>query len=60
MPNAARFLRFGGERRRVEVGETGGAFAEVGIDANLSPGLHSIRISSADSIVPDIDAMRML
>ena len=50
----------GGERRRVEVGETGGAFAEVRLDADISSGLHSIRISCANSIVPDIDAMWML
>ena len=49
----------GGERRRVEVGATDGAFAEVRLDVDLSPGLHSIRISNPDAIVPDIDVLLM-
>ena len=48
-----------GERHRVDVDSTGGAFPEARLEVDLSTGLHSIRISSPDAIVPDIDVMRI-
>lgn len=47
----------GGEKRKVAVSATHGAFVEVSLSVELTQGVHSIRVSNASGWAPDIDVM---
>lgn len=49
----------GGEKRKVTISATHGAFVDVSLSVDLTQGLHSIRISNAAEWAPDIDAMTL-
>ena len=49
----------GGEKVRLEVPATDGAFAEVSTESDFTPGVHSVRVSNSAGWAPDIDAMTL-
>ena len=49
----------GGEKRKVAVSATHGAFVEASLSVELTQGVHSIRVSNASGWAPDIDVMTL-
>lgn len=49
----------GGEKRKVSVSATRGAFFEASLSVNLTQGLHSIRVSNDSAWAPDFDSMAL-
>jgi hypothetical protein len=49
----------GGEKVRMEVPATNGAFAEASAEFDFTPGVHSVRVSNGAGWTPDIDVMTL-
>ena len=49
----------GGEKVRMEVPATNGAFAEASAEFDFTPGVHSVRVSNGAGWAPDIDVMTL-
>jgi hypothetical protein len=49
----------GGEKVRLEVPATNGAFEEVSTEFDFTPGVHSVRVSNGAGWTPDIDVMTL-
>ena len=47
----------GGEKVRLEVPATNGAFAEVSAAFDFTPGVHAVRVSNGAGWAPDIDGL---
>ena len=49
----------GGAKTKIDVKATGGKFAPVTLDVDLTEGIHTVRLSNAMGWAPDVDLMRI-